>query len=68
MKKRKHKRGFYKYKKMRNKALMGIVWHIPGLENNWFKRHGMGLNRYRTMRTYWERNFDKIMKGRGCRW
>lgn len=65
---RKHKRGFYKYKKMRNKTLMGIVWHIPGLENNWFKRHHMGLNRYRTLRTYWEHNFDKIMKMRGCRW
>lgn len=53
---------------MSNRTLMGIVKFIPGLENNWFKRHGMGLNRYRTLRTYWECNFDKIMKGRGCRW
>lgn len=62
---RKHKRGFYKYRKMRNGVVMGI---IPGLENNWFKRHGMGLNRYRTLRTYFERNFDSLMKKGGTRW
>lgn len=57
-----HKRGFYKYKKMRNKTLMYIVKNIPGLENNWFKRHGMGLNRYRTLRTEWEKNFNSYMR------
>lgn len=68
MKKIKHNRGFYKCRKMRNRMLMNITLHIPGIDNNWFKRHGMGLNRYRTIRTYWERNFDKLMKRGGCRW
>lgn len=65
MKKRKHKRGFYKSIKRRYRTL---IPNIPGIENNWFKRHGMGLNRFNTIRVYWERNFDKLMKRGGCRW
>ena len=65
MKRMKHKRGFYKYKKTKINL---IIPNIPGIENNWFKRHKMGLNRYNTIRIYWERNFDKLMKRGGCRW
>lgn len=64
MKRMKHKHGFYKSIKRRYRTLIPI---IPGLENNWFKRHGMGLNRYGTLKVYWERNFDKLMKRGGCR-